>query len=166
MKFTLTRLLLAVAAVACASTATAQKRPRFEAYPVRGKFHGTTAKVNLRSHPKARMFRTMLRLGAKDGPNFAGYYTVVTWGCGSDCMQVAVVDCRTGRVYFAPFTVSPGIDADFRIDSRLFIANPPERSGYKKGEPVLDEYKPSWHIWRGGRFVQLVPKHGRCPTCF
>src|ERR1041385_7384281 len=119
MKFTLTRLLLAVAAVACASTATAQKRPRFEAYPVRGKFHGTTAKVNLRSHPKARMFRTMLRLGAKDGPNFAGYYTVVTWGCGSDCMQVAVVDCRNGRVYFAPFTVSPGIRADYRLDSRL-----------------------------------------------
>jgi len=162
MKFTLTRLLLFEAANECASTVAAQKRPRFEAYLVRGKFHGTPAEVNLHSHPKARMFRTMLRDGAKTGPNFAGYYTVVTWGCGSDCMQVAIVDCRNGRVYFAPFTVSPGIRADFRIDSRLFIANPPERSGYKEGEPMLDVYQPSWHVWRGGRFVQMWPQHKRC----
>ncbi len=166
MKFTLTRLLLYLVAVACASTAAAQKRPRFEDYPVRRKFHGTPAKVNLRSRPKARMFRTMLRQGAKDGPNFAGYYTVVSWGCGSDCMQVAVVDCRNGRVHFAPFTVSPGIRADYRLDSRLLIANPPERSGYKEGEPMLDVYQPSWHVLRGGRFIQLWPKHKRCGSCF
>jgi hypothetical protein len=166
MNVILARLFILAAAVACASAVAAEKRPRFEDYPARGTFRGTPAKVNLRSHPKARMFRTMLREGAKDGPNFAGYYTVITMGCGSDCKLVAVVDCRNGRVYFAPFTTSPGIGEDFRLDSRLFIANPPERNPQKEDEPMFDVYKPSWHLWRGGRFVQLWPKNKRCGTCF
>jgi len=166
MKFPLTQLAVFLAAIACASITPAQKRPRFEDYPVRDRFTGRPAKVNLNSHPKARLFRTMLREGAKPGPNFAGHYTIVHWGCGSDCRMIAVVDARNGRVYFAPFTVSPSIGQDFRVDSRLFIANPPERSGFKEGEPMLDEYQPSWHVWRGGRFVQLWPKHKRCGTCF
>ncbi len=165
-KLTLTRIALLVAATTLAHNATAQQRPRFEDYPVRGSFIGTPSPVDLRSHPKARLFRTMLRNGAKTGPNFAGYYTIVHWGCGSDCRMIAVVDCRNGRVYFAPFTVSPGIGQDFRIDSNLFIANPPERSGFKPGDPMLDQYQPSWHVWRGGRFVQLWPKPKRCGTCF
>ena len=166
LKRTLTQIAILVAALALTCNALAQQRPRFEDYPVRGRFTGTPAPVNLRSHSKARLFRTMLRQAAKDGPNFAGYYTIVHWGCGSDCRMIAVVDCRNGRVYFAPFTVSPGIEQDFRIDSKLFIANPPERSGFKPGEPMLDQYQPSWHVWRGGRFVQLWPKHKRCGTCF
>ncbi len=160
-------ILLAGLLVFFCGTAVAQRRrpPGFEEYPVAGKFTGTPAVVDLRSHPKARLFRTMLREGAKRGPNFAGHYTVVTWGCGSDCRMVAVVDARTGRVYIAPFTVSPGIGEDFRIDSRLFIANPPERSGFKEGHPMFDAYKLGWHVWQRGRFVQVYPKERRCGIC-
>jgi hypothetical protein len=166
MRVTLVLVALVLATTIFSSNAIAQQRQRFESYAVRGKFSGVPAPVNLRSHPKARLFRTMLREGAKTGPNFAGYYTIVHWGCGSDCRMIAVVDCRNGHVYFAPFVVSPSFGQDFRINSRLFIVNPPERSGYKDGEPMMDQYLPSWHVWRAGRFVQLWPKHKRCGTCF
>jgi hypothetical protein len=97
----------------------------------------------------------MLREGAKQGPNFAGHYTVVMWGCGSDCMEVAVVDAKTGHVYFVPFTVSPSMEADYRSNSRLFVRNPPERNERPIDEEMLDVYKPSWHVWKANRFVKL-----------
>jgi hypothetical protein len=48
------------------------------------------------------MFRAEIRKGAAKGPNFAGHYTVVRWGCGSDCLQIAIVDARTGKVHHPP----------------------------------------------------------------
>ena len=32
-------------------------------------------------------------------PNFAGHYVLATWGCGTQCTQVAIVDLKTGFVY-------------------------------------------------------------------
>jgi len=133
--------------------------PRFEDYRVSEKFKGIPVPVKLRSARGASMFRTKLREGAKKGPNFAGHYTVITWGCGTDCRLVAIVDARTGRVYFAPFTVSIPADADYRLDSRLLIANPPERTGwYENGEQMREVYKPSWWVWRNGRLIEIFPK--------
>src|SRR5437763_667802 len=60
--------------------------------------------------------------GASKGPNFAGHYTAVTWGWGTECQTLAIVDARTGRVYFAPSPLRLG--AEYRRDSSL-IANPP-----------------------------------------
>ena len=146
------------------STAQAQEltSPRFEDYPVSERFRGTPAPVNLRSARGASMFRTKLREGAQKGPNFAGHYTVITWGCGSDCRSVAIFDARTGRVYFAPFTVSIPADADYRLNSRLLIANPPERTGwYENGGQMRDVYKPSWWVWRNGHLTEILPKKVR-----
>lgn len=167
-KALLSRIAVLVSLTFLVSHVPAQKYPRlrFDAYPVRSKSTGPCAQVNLKSHPKARLFRTMLREGAKTGPNFAGHYTIVDWGCGSACLTIAVIDCRNGRVYFAPFVVSPGIGQDFRINSRLFIVNPPELSGYKEGEYIPEWSEPSWHVWRSGRFVQLWPRGKRCGTCY
>lgn len=133
--------------------------PRFEDYRVSEKFKGKPAPVNLRSAHGASMFKTKLREGAKKGPNFAGHYTVVTWGCGSDCRMVAIVDAKTGRVYIAPFEVSILADAGYRLDSRLLVANPPEETGwYENGGQMRDVYKPSWWVWRNGRLREIFPK--------
>lgn len=167
-KVLLSRIAVLVSLTFLVPHVPAQKYPRsrFDAYPVRGKSTSPCAQVDLKSHPKARLFRTMLREGAKTGPNFAGHYTIVQWGCGSSCLMVAVVNCRNGRVYFAPFTLSHYMGQDFRIESRLFIVNPPETSGYQEGEHIPEWYEPSWHVWRRGRFVQLWPRGKRCGTCF
>lgn len=107
--------------------------PRFEDYAVPPRFKGRPANVNLRSHREARQWRTRLREGAKEGPNFADHFTVVTWGCGTDCVAIAVVDARNGNVYMpeALHTLSTVnihdavLDDDvlpFRMDSRLLVA--------------------------------------------
>src|SRR3954451_8378561 len=51
-------------------------------------------------------FRTRIREGATKGPNFAGHFTVVSWGCGSGCLSFVVVDAASGKVnWSSPFQV-------------------------------------------------------------
>jgi hypothetical protein len=81
------------------------------------------------------MFRTNIRKAAKRGPNFAGHYTVTSWGCGTGCIQAVIIDELDGTVYwpwkdkpigFDTFHFDLNFDAgdlegrkSFRIDSRL-----------------------------------------------
>lgn len=122
---------VAVVAPAAASPALAQRNrrlPRFEDYPVRQIYRGRVAPVRIDSR-RARQYRTRLSEDSRGGPNFAGHYTVVHWGCGTGCAQVAVVDARTGRVYWPPVDYvdipHPDIDrarrSGWRLDSRLLV---------------------------------------------
>lgn len=73
--------------------------PAFAKYKVRvEKLKPVT--VDLKSHKNARMFRTNLREAAKGGVNFAGHYTIATWGCGTNCTESGIIDQRNGRVFF------------------------------------------------------------------
>jgi hypothetical protein len=82
------------------SSYAADYPPAFKDFPIKDQFSGTPAVVDLKSHTKAPRFRTVLKEGAKIGPNFAGTYTIVTWGCGTACQEFAIVDAKNGRVYF------------------------------------------------------------------
>lgn len=125
--------------------------PRFEDFPARDVFIGIAANPRLTT-AEERRFRTVIRQGvmkgwgvadgitgkemAGPGPNFAGHYIIVTWGCGSPCLMAAIVDLKTGHVYPPPFHHGPGHSyfqvpwafpmeppLSFRLDSRLLIAN-------------------------------------------
>jgi len=74
--------------------------PRFSDYHVAATSGRPPAPVDERSDPRVRRFRTVLRQGAKHGPNFAGHFTIVGWGCGASCLQFAIVDSTSGRVSF------------------------------------------------------------------
>jgi len=72
---------------------------------------------------------------AAPGPNFAGRFIIVRWGCGAPCLMAAIVDAKTGRVFPPPFHHGPGHSyfqvpwafpmepLAYRLDSRLLIAN-------------------------------------------
>src|SRR5512137_1568643 len=76
-----------------------ENSPQFEDYPAVDEFRSKPVEVDLSSHPKARYFRTRLKDGAKKGPNFAGHYTLVLWGCGNECQMSLIIDLRNGKVY-------------------------------------------------------------------
>jgi hypothetical protein len=140
MFFALAALVGAVAVVADArpqkrpgakraASATTGAPPRFADYPVREVYQGRIAPVVL-DNRRARMFRGRLREDSRQGPNFAGRYTVVSWGCGTGCAQVAVVDAVTGRVYWPPLEYTdipessetdPARHPNFRLDSKLLV---------------------------------------------
>lgn len=123
---------------------------RFVDYPVQEIIQGNPAQPVLTT-PEERRFRTVIRngvnkgWGAEDGvtgkeltgpgPNFAGHYTIITWGCGSPCLMAAIVDLKTGRVYPPPFHHGSGRSyfqvpwafpmeppLEYRLNSRLLVA--------------------------------------------
>lgn len=102
--------------------------PRFEFYPVTEIYTGKIADVKLNSYPEAQRFRTHLRQGSKAGPNFAGHYTILSIGCGSNCQNQWIVDAKSGKV-LARFLTS--YDAAYRVDSNLLILNPPSLEAKK-----------------------------------
>ncbi|HEX7956910.1 MAG TPA: hypothetical protein VF508_08215, partial [Pyrinomonadaceae bacterium] len=113
------------------------------------------APVRLRSR-RDRNYRTMLREGASAGPNFAGRYTFVHWGCGTGCAQMGVVDAKTGRVYFPPVEYMDIVDTEneaersrwFRLDSRLLRIT----QNYYDG---AGGYKAYYYLFDRGRFRLL-----------
>ncbi|MGA9997435.1 MAG: hypothetical protein WBP93_18595 [Pyrinomonadaceae bacterium] len=141
-----------------------QSVPRFEDYAATV-YKGKRAPVNVKSSGLARNFRTMLRDGAKEGVNFAGHYTLASWGCGTACMQVAIIDAKTGTVYFPEqiFTFSVWYWGDnddalqFKPNSRLLMM-----SGFPPNEANGEEPKSGLHYyeWTGERLklVKLIEK--------
>jgi hypothetical protein len=120
MKFLITAILLQLFSI------PATLSSRFDEFLVTDAFKGKPG-TPLVSRPEERRFRTVIREGAKQGPNFAGHYTIVEWGCGTECIQAAVVDSRTGTVFQPPF----GQKGDryfattwlhFKLGSRLILA--------------------------------------------
>lgn len=63
-------------------------------------YTGKTAPINANSHTYAKQFKTKLQQALNEkSPNFAGSYSVASWGCGSACVNYAMVDRRDGKVY-------------------------------------------------------------------
>ena len=123
--------------------------PRFEDYPSTAMFSGRPAPVVLASARYGRTFRTRLREVAQSGPNFAGAFTVVTWGCGSSCQVNVVIDARTGSLSQQMLRTTNGLE--YRRESRLLIADP-----VHAGDSPLDKCAacgtPAAYEWTGDHF--------------
>lgn len=107
-----------------APTATTDPEPNFGRYPT--KVHrGRIMMPDFRGRDRAyAMLRTRILDGAKAGPNFAGYLTLLKIGCGAACRVVLVVDVRTGRVLNFPLGGEDNLSLvlRYRPDSRLTVA--------------------------------------------
>jgi hypothetical protein len=124
------------------SPLAADRAPSFADFAVTNVFKRKPAEVDLSSDPKARRFRTQLRLQTAEGANFAGHYRLAKWGCGTACAEFAIVDCKTGKVYFSkelPYATWSGEWSDaepglhFQIDSRLLVLKGAPLEGLKQG---------------------------------
>lgn len=63
----------------------------------------THANINWKSNPQRESFRSAITNSYLKGKaNFAGYYQVITWGCGSCCQEGVMIDTRDGRIYELP----------------------------------------------------------------
>jgi hypothetical protein len=69
-------------------------------------------------------FRTRILEGLRAGPNFAGSYSVVQFGCGTGCLKVVVANTRTGKVHRFPRggELNQGLEIQYVIDSKLLLA--------------------------------------------
>jgi hypothetical protein len=113
-------------------------RSDFKDFPADTDYYGKLVKPDFRTDPDARYFRTRIKEGCENlGINFAGFYTIIEWGCGSACQMMAVVNRKNGRILFSeiPFDTLDGhCGLDYRKDSRMIIINSEalsDHEGYK-----------------------------------
>ena len=86
------------------------------------------APLDLSSNPIGFEYRTAIRNAYAEGPNFAGHYVVVGWGCGTNCEDNIIVNAKTGKILNAELRSFAGF-ASYDINSRLIISNPQITSG-------------------------------------
>ena len=153
--------------------------PRFEDYQVSQIFTGTPAGPKLVT-PLEQSYADQIKDGVEKGygvfrdrkeqpgPNFAGNLIVIQWGCGAPCMRMAIVDARTGELYYPPISfngvgarsfelplltvgnsVPQNPEIQFRPDSGLMIIKAtPKQSG---SHPSYTYY----FLWRQNRWTLL-----------
>lgn len=100
------------------------KIPTMEEFSVHDVFLGIPAIPDWGSNPDALTFRTRISEGAKNGPNFAGKYTVITWGCGTSCQASAIINSESGKI--VAFGLLSARDIRYDLHSSLLIVNPKE----------------------------------------
>jgi len=117
----------------------------------------TTPTAPIVKHGMARLFRTVLREGAKQPPNFAGHYTIIEIGCGAGTRCPAILDAETGKVFFPPelkvaealmMDTGPGDfeTLNYRLDSRLLVVVGTANENY--GQEGVYSY-----VWRDERLT-------------
>jgi hypothetical protein len=138
-------------AVAFSDWSRARGAPRLESFRVDTLFHAPPAAVDFASARGARRFRTVLSHGAAAGPNFADHYTIVSWGCGSPCVEWVILDAATGRVaYWTPEpAVSPPVFARW---SRLLAEDPTGFNLDSAGHPIFGPMV-YYREWIGNKLV-------------
>ncbi|WP_051711464.1 hypothetical protein [Andreprevotia chitinilytica] len=144
--------------------------PKFAGFPAK-KYEGPNAAIDFRKNPDAREYRTRLTAWSKARPNFAGHYILATWGCGTNCTQITIINARTGKVYQPEgMTANSAVNVEdalldnsdpwygsgsikFQPDSRLLmlVGMPEERT---------EDRGISWFVWEEPRLkrIRFIPK--------
>ena len=117
------RFLVLCLGALCVFTASGESTPTFERYAVQVEAI-RSPRIDLGSHPIGRKYRTQIRYTVKtQGVNFGGHYTLVEWGCGSPCTQLAIVDLKSGDIWHdADVIAARGFV--FHADSTLLVQDP------------------------------------------
>jgi hypothetical protein len=153
-----TSLFFVLVFASLSTCAVAQTRiPQFKDFTATETYTGKTAPLILTRDD--RMFRTRLSEAAKGKPNFAGHYILTTWGCGTSCLAGAVIDAKTGRVYWLPHTICCwGYDVDDKFEpvearpnSSLIVFSGARNE--KEGDNGAHFYK-----FENNRFVHIYSK--------
>lgn len=106
--------------------------------------------------PGKRMFRTMIRYGAKTGDAFANHYRVAAWGCGTGCVDGALVDTRSGEVILLP---QMDLGYEVKPDSRLLIVSPfGAHETVAERKTMAENVLPTYYVLQGRRLQQICTK--------
>jgi hypothetical protein len=173
--------LILIPAALSALSVWAQKAtpaPRFEDFPVTEVFKGIPAAPHLVT-PEENLYRTRIREGVSKGwgvyrdgkeqsapgPNFAGHYIAVEWGCGTGCLMMVFVHAETGSIYYPPISLGNvgtekiglpffglrSADFEFRLNSRLMTISACPDETNRRNAPCFTYY----FLWDDNRWNLL-----------
>ena len=118
---------------------------KLEDFPAEKTSVENTAKIDFTSNPSLKKYKTVLTEGMKEGPNFAGNFTVVSFGCGSNCAIVVVLN-SSGKILHEANACA---GKEYSIKSNLLILNPLDE------EYSLPGCDPEYYVLKNGNIEKL-----------
>ncbi|RSK41345.1 hypothetical protein [Mangrovimonas spongiae] len=115
-------------------------------------FKGQLADPDFSTNPDVKSFITRIKNECANGINFAGHYTLVTWGCGSTCQSGVLVDRKTGKIFSG---VDTSLGSKFKKDSKMIIKNVGAINTTTNLIEVCAYCEVSHHIWTGTMFKKI-----------
>ncbi len=117
-------------------------------------YQGVLKEPNFETNPKYKRFITRIINECKEGINFAGHYTMVTWGCGSPCQRGAIVDRKTGKIYDG---IETTYGVDFRKNSNMVVKN---EGVLDRRTNLIEIHGAEWYelthiLWNGKKFEDI-----------
>ena len=128
-----------------------QPKTAFKDYPA-VIYEGKLADPDFSTNPDAKRFITRIKTECANGINFAGHYTLVTWGCGSPCQSGVVVDRKTGKIFDGYGT---SLGSEFRKDSKMIIRNVGAIDTTTNLIEVCAYCEVNHEIWTGAEFKEI-----------
>jgi hypothetical protein len=96
---------------------------RFEDYPVKEIFQGSSVPLNLKLVKKKDLhFFLGLKPRKNLHPNFSGHYRIIPGGCGTMCKRYVAIDLKDGEPYDLGISAALGIS--YKLNSSLVIVDP------------------------------------------
>jgi hypothetical protein len=138
--------------VLCDDDISRLKVPKFHDYKSE-KYVGKLNPTDFSSSPELKNWKTVISKGYTQGVNFAGKYTLISWGCGSGCVQNALVNAETGKVIRPP-EIAMLISVETRFSPKGFA-----KLGLTN-DAILNFYKDSSLIAVIGKLGEDSKKNG------
>lgn len=126
-------------------------------FPAEASYSGKTKMPDFKGRDKDfNVFRTRIRNGLKNGPNFAGHYSLIQFGCGTGCSSVIVSDNNTGRPLSFPRGGEDNmyLSLKFQRNSRLIAA---QWANYEQGRCVIEFFDLNGRIWKPLQRLDIGP---------
>ena len=102
-------------------------------------FEGTPETVDFTTMPEAQTFYTNITKAVASGSNFAGHFTLVHWGCGTDCFGYAVVNTETGEVVAYSMANENYHLREYGLDEKVFVMEPVYANEERKFYKIIEE---------------------------
>ena len=128
-----------------------QPQTSFKNYPA-DIYVGKLADPDFSTDPDSKRFITRIKNECANGINFAGQYTLVTWGCGSPCQSGVVVDRKTGKIFGGYGTA---LGSEFKKDSKMIIRNVGAIDTTTNLIEVCAYCEVNHEIWTGTEFKEV-----------
>jgi len=139
-----------------------QDQPIFAKYPA-SPYSGPRTNPDFQGRDRTYAdYRSRISEALADGPNFAGRLSLVTFGCGTECVSGFVTDVSTGQVYDLPVGGEDEIQLSLQYvaDSSLLRTRWYHQDEQTNRTCVQEDF-----FWTGSAFQSLGQQHDptACP---